>query len=105
MRVLGAPSAPRPRTSDGSPSRAATACWTASASSRMRPFIGRPTAFLDIELCPLPREPPDPSRPVESPLGFCPINGRWNYRPVAGDDPVFESSSARQSEELQGTPL
>src|SRR5204862_313013 len=58
MRVLGAPSAPRPRTSDGSPSMAATACWTASASSRRRPFIGRPTAFLDIELCPLRRGGP-----------------------------------------------
>src|SRR5207244_26257 len=65
MRVLGAPSAPRPRTSDGSPSMAATACWTASASSRRRPFIGRPTAFLDIELCPIrrggPQVPPGPS--------------------------------------------
>src|SRR5205823_3702037 len=65
MRVLGAPSAPRPRTSDGSPSMAATACLTASASSRRRPFIGRPTAFLDIELCPLrrggPQVPPGPS--------------------------------------------
>src|SRR5467141_3586673 len=53
MWVLGAPSAPRPTTSAGSPLIAATACWTASASSRRSPFIGRPTTFLDIELWPV----------------------------------------------------
>src|SRR5256885_10430365 len=52
MHALGAPSAPRPTTSAGFPENASTACWTASASSRRSPFIGRPTAFLPIELWP-----------------------------------------------------
>src|SRR6266571_6132059 len=50
MRVLGPPSAPRPRTSAGFPVIAATACWTASAASRRSPFTVRPTAFFDKEL-------------------------------------------------------
>src|SRR6266581_4790052 len=50
MRVLGAPSAPRPITSAGFPANESTACWTASASSSRIPFTGQLTALPDIEL-------------------------------------------------------
>src|SRR5881397_3894669 len=97
IRVLGAPSAPRPSTSAGSSAISATACWTASASSRRSSFTRRPTIFVHIELWPC-HAPERRTRKARCALSLC----LYRSPPIAKrPNPIFGGTNMMPA----GTPI